>query len=483
MSRQKQEKKQNKTQRKLKSAEKAISKEVARVAAAHPGKPKQQMAMVTGVNRDQFAKQFNKYSRRFTERDAWLLAWFHCVTNPWKYAVPPPFPYAASPGTPRMFPLRITGAAIANSVGACFIWLNADGWFPSPQAVATTAPVPWTPFLGNSTANSGARGYPAGHTNGSYAGCSPTIAGSTGLSMPGPTIAVATAIAGVVFQRIPDNFIAGQINTDPVSANASQRYNCVAAGLRVRPSAPAAGTVVPGGVVCMTQQILGDTLIANPVAANGTAAPGGVNCYNYVRSFQTTATGGAVTAAPAPLDDSQIATKEYDLETWPRGGDGKHDWLEATAVPNQSCCFLALTPPQTGASVVGEPQLVAIGNGLTAGQVVEYEATLIYAFYGIVSYEKYGIADAPSRSNPVSSDETARALSVGSGHMRIDSEAGVPGRRATAAFGSEAKFDGVAAAKDIGGWISTGASVVKEVTGLSIPELIGEGLGFLAAIL
>jgi len=331
-------------------------------------------------------------------------------------------------------------------------------------------------YLGNSTANSGTRGWPLHFTTSTYAGSGTT--GATGLSYPAPSTTQAAVVTGMGFMQLPDNFIGAQLNGNPASGNAFQRYQCVAAGLRARPTAPPNGALVMAGVMLAVQQTLGDTVITNPSAASGTTAVGGANCYGYISGLTNSSQGGTVSTAVSPLGPDSVGLEEWDMAAWPSSNKEK-DWLELSAIPNQSCSFGQWTPGQTGANVVGYPQLAIVVAGAQSGQLIEFEGKLIYAWYGSVSYEE----NAAQLALNVPSEDLASTVSDGKAHLSISNRSLTPKRAAVQAMVQPTIEDGGVHAKNAAEWINSGKDVIESVTGSSIGDLIGEGLGFLAGAL
>ncbi len=417
------------------------------------------------------------FSRVFSKQDAARLNWMLTVADPfggYSATIPPSLTPGIPLSVPRIYKYKFTGNAVANSAGCLYIGANADMWLPNPSKSAITTPEPQFCFVGNSVANGGSRGYPVHYTVASYAGTS--VAGSTGNSYPGSAITVAAGTAGLRFLRFPDNLIATQLNNDPASANATQRMVCVSLGLRARPVAPATGALVPQGVLLMVQQILGDVYTTNPVAASGTAPVGGVDCYAYIKGLGSVA-GDVSINRPSGLSPEMVGLKEWDVMEWPHSG-GRANWLTAAAVPVQSCCYGAWVPKQTGDSVVGAPQLAVLGAGMASGQVVEFEAEYTYAFYGATSYE----VNAFKPSAPVPAADVMATSAAAASHMNISSSKLAPEKQALLSVAQPHVSSGDFSASDAAAWVKTGANVIEEFTGSSIAELVGEGLGFLAAL-
>lgn len=415
------------------------------------------------------------FRRLFTDRDAARLAWMLTVTDPFGHhvwSIPPIISPGIPLSVPRIYRYEFNGFAVANASGRLYIGCNADMWLPNPSQAAATVAQPAYCFLGNSTANGGIRGYPVHYTVQSYAGCAPTVTGSVGTSYPGPAITTATGITGLTFMQFPDNFINTQLNNAPASANAYQRAQCLSAGLRVRPVAPASGALVPQGTLLMVQQILGDTVQTNPAAASGSAVIGGVDAYAYMTGASN-APGSVVT-----ITDDMVATEEWDVMEWPHEGKSKA-WLSAAAIPNQSCSLGAWVPTQVGTGLVGYPQLAVLGQGMLAGQVVQFEAALTYAFYGSVSYEVNHQRQAVS----VPSSELESTAAAAAQHMAIGSNSAPAGARAAAAVAQTAIDAGELHPSKAVDWIKSGAKAVEAATGSSIGDLIGEGLGVVAGLL
>jgi len=426
------------------------------------------------------AEAYRFFRRNFTRRDAARLAWMMCVADPFgakAMPVPATITTGASASCPRMYAVTLKQFTTVNSVGACFIGLSADAWLPDPTRPAGSAPQPLYLYLGNSSAF-GSRGWPLHWTNSAYAGCAPTVTGSTGYSYPGPAIAQTSAIAGMNFMQLPDTFIDTQLNCNPTTGNAFQRFQCVSAGLRVRPTGPAAGALVQTGVIMITQQTLGDTVVTNPAAASGTGTLGGPNCYGHMSGLATGSTAGTVVTQVAPLPPDSIGAEEWDIASWPSSTNEK-DWLEAAAIPNQSCSFGQWTPGNTGSTLVGYPQLSAIVAGSQQGQVIEFEARLVYAWYGAVSYEENSV---PLLASVPPSDLTA-TVTDGKAHLSISNRAATPARAAVQAMAQPAVNDGTVHPSNAAAWINSGKEVIEAATGSSIGELIGEGLRFLAGAL
>ncbi len=413
------------------------------------------------------------FQRMFTNRDAARLAWMLTVSDPWGdhvWSIPPILAPGVPLSQPRMYRISLCGYAVANSSGRVYIGLNADGWLPFPGKLAATVAEPSYSYLGNSVANGGARGYPLHYTTQAYIGTS--VANSTGTSYPGPAITQSAGTNGLVFMQLPDNFINVQLNNSPASGNAYQRATCVSAGLRVRPTAPASGALVPQGTLLMVQQCLGDTVQTNPAAASGPALIGGVDAYAYVR-------GQAVASGVTALTSDQVNLKEMDIMEWPHVS-GERSWLSAAAIPNQSCSLGAWVPLQTGTSAVGYPQVACLGQGMLSGQVVQFEGTLIYAFYGGVSYE----VNARKTHEAVPLTDLQATANAAATHMDISQPASLkPEKQALVSVARPLVDSGDLHPAKVADWVKTGAAAIEGATGSSIGELIGEGLGFLGALL
>lgn len=466
--------------KKVKSEVKRAIKEVGRAKGIKEGKTPEK-ALVKELKQGTPTQQATgKYFRRnFTKRDAARMAWMLCVADPFgSKAVPVPATLTpgASMSCPRMYSVTLKNFAVVNAAGCAFIGLNADAWLPNPSAAAGSPPVPYKLYLGNSTSNAGTRGWPLHYTIQTYVGGGGV--GATGKSYPSPANSVASATLGITFQQLPDNFIDAQLNGNPASGNAFQRFQCVSAGLRVRPTAPAAGALVQTGVVMMVQQTLGDTVLTNPASANQTASAGGNDCYGYMSGLSNLATGGVTTTNVPGLAPDSIGSEEWDIAEWPKSRNEKN-WLEAAAIPNQSCSFGQWTAGQTGDNTVGYPQVAAIVAGSQSGQQIEYEARLVYAFYGTVSYQENAAALVPSV--PVS--DLAATVTDGAAHLSISNRATTPKRAGIQAMVQPSIEDGSVHPSNAAAWINSGKEVIESATGSSIGELVGEGLGFLAAAL
>jgi len=466
--------------REIKDAIKSVPKQVRK--AAKEERPRRAERQVIGeiAQRGTFQSNQARYFKSvFTRRDAARLAWMLCVSDPFDHAavpIPPLLTPGVSTSCPRMYPICLRGTALANSTGSLFIGVNADGWFPNASLAAGAPPQPGYQYLGNSTANGGTRGYPVHYTNAAYIGSVAVLGvNSTGKSYPSPATTAGAGVAGLQFLQLPDNFIDVQTNQNPVSNNASQRYSCVAAGLRVRPVAPASGALVPQGVLLMTQQILGDTFQTNPAAANSNTAVGGIDCYAYMSGL-VSETGGVGISRVAPLNTEMVARVEWDMLEWPHE-EGNRTWLTGAAVPNQSCSYGCWTPPQTGSNVVGYPQIAVIGQSMLANQAVEFEAKLVYAYYGGVSYQENQTKLLPA----VPLSDLHSVSSAAAAHMTPG--APNPRRAAVAAVSQSAVDEGRVHPKAAVEWIKSGADAVEAVTGSTVGDLIGEGLGFLGSLL
>jgi hypothetical protein len=440
------------------------------------------------------SRQQTQYFRRlFTEQDASKLAWLRCVMDPFT-AIPASLPPIMAPGAstsrPRIYAISLKGFAVANANGRVNIGANADGWMPSSVAVAGSAPVPQFQYLGNSAGNAGARGFPVHYTVQAWAG-NPGFANVSPNNYPASDRAVANAIPYLGFLQLPDALIDVQLNNDPTSGNAYQRYSNVALGLRCRPVAPAAGNLVMTGVILGCQQTLGDTVITNPTRANGGAATlGGSDAYEYMAGLGTGA--NSIPVGPGPnagpgsnntqvnLTEEMVGRTEWDIAEWPKQ-KGEHTWFTMSAIPNQSCCFSATVPKQTGATQVGDPQLAFVGAGLLAGQTIEFEARYIYAFYGGVSYQ----VQAGSSTPPVAPGDLQALTATAAPLMGIATHNGMPRASVSApqALIRHEAAKGMVDARSGPDWLKSGASIVKSATGSSIGELLGEGLGVIAGML
>jgi hypothetical protein len=414
------------------------------------------------------------FKRLFTDRDAARLAWMLTVTDPFgqhSWAIPPIISPGIPLSLPRIYRYEFNGFAVANASGRVFIGVNADQWLPNASSAAATVPVPYYSYLGNSTANGGTRGYPVHYTSAAYVGC-PTVTGSSGFSYPGPAIAVASAVTGLNFMQFPDNFINTQLNNASASGNAFQRSTCISCGLRARPVAPASGALVPQGTLLMCQQILGDTVQTNPAAASGTLVIGGADAYAYMTGT-VNAPGALVT-----ISDDMVSTEEWDVMEWPREGK-ERAWLTAAAIPNQSCSLGAFVPAQTGTSVVGYPQLAVLGQGMLSGQVVQFQAVLVYAFYGSVSYE----VNHQRVSTSVPLGDLSATAAAAASHMAIGGDPVKPAHQAAAATAQTAVDAGELHPSKAVDWLKSGAAAIESATGQTLGDLVGEGLGIVAGLL
>jgi len=272
----------------------------------------------------------------------------------------------------------------------------------------------------------------------------------------------------------PDQFIPSQINLAPASANAMQRAQQISLGLRARPVAPATGQLQPTGALVIVQQVLGDTVQTNPAAANSPTSLGGADAYQWVTGLATGVTG----ATTSPLTPDQVAISEWDLLTWPKVG-GAQSWITAAAIPNQSCALQPWVPTQNGTAQTGFPQLSVLGVGLGPGAVVEFEASYVYAFYGAVSYE----VNVRKGISPVPSSDLEATVSSAANHMRVGDGAYSPARSAVASVVQPHVDSGDIPKSSAADWIKSGSSAIEAATGSSIGDLIGEGLGFLGAML
>jgi hypothetical protein len=409
------------------------------------------------------------FAKAFTERHAAILGWMLTVTDPFGtehvHSIPPILAPGIPMSEPRIYRYVFHAIAVANASGRVYIGANADMWLPNLAKTAATVPEPQYCFLGNSTANAGARGAPVHYTTATYAGTGSGI----GLSYPSPA---SSGAVGLNFMSFPDTFIPAQINLAPASANAMQRAQCISVGLRARPITPATGAFQATGALAVVQQILGDTVQTNPAAANAAGALGGADAYQWITGLTSSAAG------PNTLTPDQVAFTEWDCLTWPKVG-GAQSWLGAAAIPNQSCCLQPWVPTQIGSIAVGFPQLAILGVGLGTGASIEFEASYTYAFYGAVSYEVNSRKQSPAV--PVG-DLEATVASAGS-HMRVGGGAYSPARAAVAATVQPHVDSGDVTKSSAGDWVKSGAQSIEAVTGSSIGDLIGEGLGFLGAML
>lgn len=420
------------------------------------------------------------FHRAFTDRDAARLAWMLTVCDPFgkhHWAIPPIISPGIPLSLPRIYRVTMRGFAYANAEGRVFIGANADMWLPDPGRATLTNPQPAYGFLGNNPSNGVgfARGAPVHYTIATYAGCTaatPAIVGSTPKSYPGPQV---TACTGLGFCYLPNAFINTQLPGDPTSQDAFQRCTNISVGLRVRPTAPASGALVPQGVLMMTQQILGDTVQTNAAAASTSSAIGGADVYGYLAGLHGT-------GANSELTNDMIARQEWDVMEWPhdKQGKGSASWLSAAAIPNQSCSLGAYAPKVTGDAIVGYPQLACVGAGMLEGQAVEFEASYTYAFYGAVSYE----VNAHKGQAAVPGSDLADTAASAVPHMSIGGEKSLPpSRQAVAAMVQPAVSSGDLKPSSAAKWVSSGKEVIEAATGSSIGDLIGEGLGFLGAML
>lgn len=417
------------------------------------------------------------FARAFTERDAARLAWMLTVCDPFgkhHWSVPPTLGLGVPLSQPRIYRITLKGFAVANAAGVVFIGANADQWLPDSFRATGTNAQPRFGYLGNNPANGvgDARGTPVHYTSAAYVGCAaatPVVVGSTSVSYPGPEV---TAATGLNFLGFPDDFVNTQLPGDATSGNAYQRCQQLALGLRVRPTAPASGALVPQGVILMTQQTLGDTVQTNAAAASSSSAIGGANCYAYMAGLYAT-------ASKTNMTDEMVGRQELDVMEWPRDKQTKAaSWLSAAAIPNQSCSLAAYAPKNTGDVVVGYPQLAAIGAGMLEGQTVEFEASYIYAFYGAVSYEVNAHRDQAS----VPLGDMTSTVSSASQHMAVGSQHS-PARQAVASVVQPSVASGELKSGSAAKWVQGGKEVIEAATGSSIGDLIGEGLGFLGAML
>jgi len=426
------------------------------------------------------------FHRAFTDRDAARLAWMLTVCDPFgkhHWSIPPVVAPGIPLSEPRIYRVTLKGFASANSQGRCYIGANADMWLPDPAATYLTNARPYFGYLGNSSTNGAgfARGTPVHYTTSTYVGCAAAgtlpgvIAGSDGRSWPAQPI---TYAVGLSFLGFPDQFINTQLPGDTTGSNAYQRCQCISVGLRARPVAPAAGALIPQGVICMTQQTLGDTVQTNAAAASTTTAIGGVDAYAYLAGLSI---GGGPADKINELTDEMIARQEWDVMDWPRDKQGKGNvsWLSAAAIPNQSCALEAYAPKITGNLNVGYPQLAVACAGMLQGQVVEFEAAYTYAFYGAVSYE----VNAHVGQSAVPGSDLASTAASAKQHMMIGEDMPSPARRAVAATVQPDVSSGLLSGKSAAKWVNSGKEVIEAATGSSIGDLIGEGLGFLGAML
>jgi hypothetical protein len=392
----------------------------------------------------------------FARKDAARTAWALMVGNPFgDIAVPVPVSLTpgASPACPRMFRVKLTNFATANAAGFVYIGANGDAWSVNTSAVAGSAATPAYLYLGNSTAF-GTRGYPVHWTISTYVGCPLQVTGSDSNSYPGSQVTLANGVTGLGFAQLPDGFITGQTDCSVGAANLIQRYSNVAVGLRARPTT--AALAAQGTLVCY-QQTVGDNYVTNPVYAAGTALPGGKNTYTYMQS----------------VPEEEIGRLEMSIPDWPTD-----KWIGAAGLPNTYTSFGQWSPGNVGASIIGRPCVSIIGQGLSAGQVIEWEAEYIYAFYGSISYEPSALKNRQVASSPA---EIGSILSSGAQHMGPSNQQSY--RAPLKAVAQEAVDSGRTNKSGVGDWIKSGSNLIEEVTGSSIGELVGEGLGFLAALL
>jgi hypothetical protein len=422
------------------------------------------------------------FGRIFSKQDAARFAWMKTVADPFgniHSPIPPILAPGASTSSPRMYSVTLRGVAVANSVGCVYVGANADAWLPNSGKAAGTIAEPMFQYLGNSSTNGGFRGFPVHYTTQGYLGSVAAIGtNSTGRSYPSPALAASSAVAGVQFIQLPDQFINTQLNNNPASGNAYQRYANVAVGLRVRPLAPTPGSLLMAGNLMMVQQILGDTVQTNPAAANSSGTVGGIDCYAYV-SGMTDELGGVAVVRNAPLSKEMVGRSELSVPEWPREGKS-HAWLTGSAIPNQSCCFGMWVPAQSGCQLVGYPQIAAIGAGFEQGQSIEFEAAYIYAFYGSVSYE----TTDKKLPTPVGLQDLHGTAAAAAAHMNIEApHASKPGRTALLSTVQPHVDNGDVPKGSASKFVSAGKDVIEAATGSSIGDLVGEGLGFLAAAL
>lgn len=463
-----------------KRAKRAESKD-ARKAFTGPKDPRLRSAVVNSSAREaapRVGPAGRQFFRTFSHRDAAKLAWMACVANP-KFAPPMPIPASitpgASPATPRMFRVGLKGVSTANALGRFCIGANADAWIPNPNRASGAVATPYYCYLGNSSAFGGARGYPVHYTIQTWAG---NGAGSDGTSWPAPNKVATVATTGLYYVQLPDKFIAGQPNADPSTGNNSGAYSNVALELRARPIAPPAGGLVMAGTMWSVQQTMGDSFATCPSAANATGTVGGIDAVAYIGGMTTVSN-----ASGQPLSSDMVALTEWDLASWPRESSSSsptappsHSWMSIVALPNQSCSFGQWAGGNTGATQVGYPQCAFMGFGAISGQQVEFEVDYVYAYYGVLSYE---VKD-DVRPVRVPDADVKSLMTSGLQHLQ-GANRGIRG--AVAAVAQEAVDKGEVGASSVGSWIQAGSSAVEKLTGQSIGELVGEGLGFVAEML
>jgi len=109
---------------------------------------------------------------------------------------------------------------------------------------------------------------------------------------------------------------------------------------------------------------------------------------------------------------------------------------------------------------------------MLSGQVVQFEGTLIYAFYGGVSYE----VNPRKTHEAVPLTDLQATANAASTHMDISQPAGLkPEKQALVSVARPLVDSGDLHPAKVADWVKTGAAAIEGATGSSIGELIGEG--------
>ncbi len=427
-----------------------------------------ELHIVSAGKRTPDREMHKRLQQFFSKKGANRYLWALCVADPFR-AVPVPVPISITPGAsaacPRMYKVTLRGVATSNSLGFCSIQAHADNWVQAFNPIAGGGnPFNQVPFpdlrnsyLGTSSATGGGRGTPVLYTLGGWVGDTATP-GSNGLSTPAlgnnpltPTIAAGSLGASA----FPDGFIPGQLQFDVNST--AQRYCQVALGLRCR---PLAAPINAAGRLTIFQHTEGDTSFQT----FSSVVP---NCSG--NSFNN------MSAIPEEI----LTRHEVALANWP-----PDKWLSAAAIPNTTVCFGQWLAQQHGSLSVTYPLLTVIGEGLNDKMRIEFEAEYVIAFYGIVSWEAN--AAQMTRLVPSSGDELGAHVEAAPIHMKpvvASNNSPALAKQGAATFAQTAVDTGAIHRSDVMPALRAAGGLVEEATGMSVGEIIGEGIGAIAAML
>lgn len=372
-----------------------------------------------------------------SENQAALIAWAHTVANP-RTLNPHPVPVVAGPGASaaegRMYQARLYGVASANAAGFVAIGANCDGWHAD---ITQLVPQPNNVYV-----SAGLTTFPVHYTTNLWTGG--LVANP--LCYPQVTLSALVPTPGLEFLNLPQNFL-------PV-VNKDTRFTMVSIELRARPVSVALQT--SGDLVAFSQRMLSDSTM--PTLYSGVAD----NVYSEMLAVQTQA----------------LARNRAACANWP-----PNKWLSVCGVPNTYTCFgqwpLAGTAgPGDISTRVGFPSIEILGQGLQPGQEIEFEVVYNYALYGIVTYQTSG-ASGFSGIGAVPADSANLVIQNGmqqhlipqmstektnnpAGVASVLKSEGMNGSAPSKSFGHTAK--------EIAGWVKSGADVYESVMGSSLMD-------------